>query len=388
MNHFEKNRKAWEFSKQNKGIREVLGDDYLSSRIGYTGLGACLSDVRRAYEASERRDYSAVVRTPEAQRFVENLAVVGQASNSMLIAQFNICYHMLNFDAHGRHAYKVSDGLAMKLALTELRGLKCEDLRLPYKALYLEIPGFLGFKIKNAITGWHEVEGIYVSEDNNDSGQGEGTVAQPVDGGRSWRVCVTAKENENKISDNDDAMVYFTIPLVEGWSLDASLANLAARVYKNQKEDPGLYGVAEETIENWIAVFRWTLNVMLYATTPDGEHETVRDNAEAEAIWRRVQKLPKGPKREGLVGRYKQLDPRLRTLLGRSVKVTPNLRTMFEQRGKGSGNGAFVRTYVAGHWQRYAVGPGRKERRWQFVEPYWRGPEDGVTAEAHAHRFT
>jgi hypothetical protein len=45
-----------------------------------------------------------------------------------------------------------------------------------------------------------------------------------------------------------------------------------------------------------------------------------------------------------------------------------------------------VRTLVPGHFQRYAVGPGRAQRRWQPKEPYWRGPEAGPVA-VRPHRF-
>jgi hypothetical protein len=39
-----------------------------------------------------------------------------------------------------------------------------------------------------------------------------------------------------------------------------------------------------------------------------------------------------------------------------------------------------VQTLVRGHFKRAAHGPGRTERRWVQVEPYWRGPEDAPIA--------
>lgn len=72
-----------------------------------------------------------------------------------------------NHEAEGRQTYQVSPGLAQRLLLTELRGLRCGDLRLPYRALYIEIDPALGFEIPNRITGNHPVYGAYVVEDKN-----------------------------------------------------------------------------------------------------------------------------------------------------------------------------------------------------------------------------
>lgn len=408
MTHWERNKKSIELSfkigKEAEGVQAsvlayAVSQPHYIDRMAVVGLGACLADVRRAYKAAASSDYSQVIRTEEAQRFVGTLEAMSKAAGlptmtAAHIGQFNICYHMLAYEAHGKQTYKVSDGLAMRMALTELRGLKCEDLRLPHKALYLEIPEFLGFKIMNGMSGWHTVDGIYLAEDCSDAGRGVGTTAEALDGGRSWRVCVMGKENDTPIFDNDDAFVYFTIPLVEGWSLDDALNDVARRVYDNKNlaheigpDDPTVTA-PRESLEQFLAVFRWTLNVMLYATTPDAEHEFVRDNPEAEAMWRRIQKLPRGKKREDLNARLRGMEQKPRTLLGRSVRVTPALRSMFEHRESGGGGALLVRTLVSGHWRRFACGEGRKERKWQFVEPYWRGPEDANTAQENEHRLS
>ncbi len=39
-----------------------------------------------------------------------------------------------------------------------------------------------------------------------------------------------------------------------------------------------------------------------------------------------------------------------------------------------------VQSFVRGHWKRQPHGPERSLRRWIFVEPYWRGPEDAPIA--------
>lgn len=39
-----------------------------------------------------------------------------------------------------------------------------------------------------------------------------------------------------------------------------------------------------------------------------------------------------------------------------------------------------VQCLVRGHWKRQAHGPARSLRKFIFVEPYWRGPEDAPIA--------
>lgn len=39
-----------------------------------------------------------------------------------------------------------------------------------------------------------------------------------------------------------------------------------------------------------------------------------------------------------------------------------------------------VQSLVAGHWKRQAYGTGNTLRRWVFIEPYWRGPENAPIA--------
>lgn len=44
-----------------------------------------------------------------------------------------------------------------------------------------------------------------------------------------------------------------------------------------------------------------------------------------------------------------------------------------------------VRHIVRGHWRQQAHGPKHSERRLQWIEPFWKGPADGV---ALAHKYT
>jgi len=46
--------------------------------------------------------------------------------------------------------------------------------------------------------------------------------------------------------------------------------------------------------------------------------------------------------------------------------------------------GPTVRFVVRGHWRDQACGPRLSERRQKWIEPYWKGPEDGaINVRAH-----
>jgi hypothetical protein len=356
-----------------------------------SGLAAVLADVSRAIDETPVESYGHCLYNEHAQRmmltFLKMAERSGASRESLIgpaIAQFGVAYHMLSFAKHGRHTYRVSDGLATQLALTELRGLKCEDLKLPHSSLYLEVPKFLNFKIYNDATGWHDVTGLYITEDNYDSAS-DPSKKEP-DGGRCWRLCVVGASNGNSPERFDDALIYFAIPLVPGWNIDESLKNMGMRALANSAVDPSLAVDFENHLQQWTAIFRWALNVMVYATTPDADHEFIRDNEEAEAIWRRIQKLPKvSKKRDELKSKFKNMDQRPRDFLGRSVRLTAALRSMLDHKNSGHGTQLLVRTLVSGHWMRYATGEGRKERTWKFRSPYWRGPDGAPVAESAEH---
>jgi len=402
--HYEKNKKAVAMASviakkaKEAGVPPfpyIIGDKSYHGMLEVAGLAASYAEIAEAFNESETTDYSSVVRNQKTQTFVNGLSILtksltsyGEHTMSASIGQFNIVYQMLNYERHGKHCYNVSEGLATLLALTELRGLKCEDMKLPHPCVYLELPEQLGFRIRNVVSGWHRAEGLYISEDARDSGRKAGVIAAEPDGGRCWRVCVVGAPNDTATHALDDALVYFTIPLVEGWNTDDSLKELVSRVHGNSTSDPGLNVETEESIAQWLAIFRWSLNVMVYATTPDADHETIRANPDAESIWRRIQKMPKSSKRDELRAKLKGMDQQERTLLGRSVKLTPALRSMAEYKANGGGKALLVRTLVSGHWQRFATGEGRKDRTWKFRSPFWRGPEGAPEADSHEHRLS
>lgn len=61
-------------------------------------------------------------------------------------------------------------------------------------------------------------------------------------------------------------------------------------------------------------------------------------------------------------------------------KVTHDFRQFVKDYTSGTGKRVTIRSLVTGHWKQQPYGPKRSKRKNIFVEPYWRGPEEGRPA--------
>lgn len=314
--------------------------------------------------------------------------------------------HIALWHNYGRHHYTLSDGLATQLALTELRGLRNEDLRLPYRSVFIEVPPHLGFKVfgaSNVGMRSETVEGVFITEDDTDGSlpilvDSKGNPLSKPDSedpdreidarieftsGRSWRILVVSRPFSTSAFVGDTVQINFILSLREGNSVDETIASLTRSIIRAEGTE------APQFIETLLPLWRWLVNVLMYATTPDAEVDSIRANPEADALWRRIEKLPKvSAKRDRLKERLRGMDPHRRTHLGKSVAFTPALRKMYDEHQEGGGTKLRVRTLVAGHWQRFATGKGRVDRVWKFRAPFWRGPEGAPVAEETEHRMS
>lgn len=288
-------------------------------------------------------------------------------------------YHLYWHAQAGQRVYQVSPGLAQQLRDTELRGLDSDDLHLPFENVYLETPPVLGFKVWNNLTGWHECEGIYLTEDNSGMVQEfpEGREGKPVlahrPGWRCWRFMVVGR-SKNPENELDDGLYYFQVDLPPGVSLDAALHNSTIRY---------LATGCENMEELWEPMFRWALNAMLYATCADAESLPTMINREARQLWERLQKLPAGAKRDKLKTEFKKLDPQKRIVLGRAIVYISRDQAEAEDRAAhGAGKPLVLRVRVSGHYKRQFYGVRRMLRKRLWIQPYWKGPEDGVLSSA------
>lgn len=352
---------------------EFFGVDTVSTMFIHAQVVEILDE-----QTMNMRDFSRAFYDRRTQELITTLESLGMPPMESA-TQFTTSHHMVAWNKGGRHTYSVGEGLAVYLALTELRGLKSEDVRLPFKSIRIEVPDVLGFQIyDHKSKSMKPLEAVLLQDDEYLYTPTQTTTAE----GRSLRVLLQSKPFFDDGSDTSAAAQSFiALPLLEGKLLDESIDYVFNRSTEN--------GVDAEEVENWLRIWRWTLNVLMYATNPDAEADVVRGNPDAEAIWRRIQKLPKvSEKRERLKAQLRKMNQRLRTVFGKSVVLTPAMREMYDHQRRGeNGNPLRVRTLVAGHHQRYAVGKGRTERVWKWIAPYWRGPEDAPVAKSTDHKL-
>ena len=341
------------------------GDDLSAamSAMAQAGRPYGLLDVMREYLAPiADLDFQSFFEHPRcqtAQEFLIQLGVDAGAGMTGVLGevrtQLNICWHQLQFRGHGHRTYVVAPGLAQRLLLTELRGVRGTDLALPYPSIYVAVPPELGLVINNAHTGDHAVFGVYISA----------RVSR-------WLLLMCTLPNEKSIGPFDDALSHFVVELSDKPVEDA-LQAFKARVQATAESWSREMNMIGVEVDKWLRVFRWVMNLAFYVTRPgfdDLEH--VELNKEAASLWRRAQKMNKGPKRQKVMERWRAEPKRSRIVVGQKVVFNPNLpRTVGEVTRPLS-----VRSLVAGHWQRYAVGRGRTERVWKYREPFWRGPDD------------
>lgn len=116
----------------------------------------------------------------------------------------------------------------------------------------------------------------------------------------------------------------------------------------------------------WSSVFRWIMNVVLYATMPDAR---VQRDPVTTKHWQRMQKA-KGTARKEAERRWRRLGHRM--IVGQGVEAL--------------GDALKERVLVTGHYRHVVHGPRRSLRRRQWIEPYYKGPEDAPESRTQ-HRL-
>jgi hypothetical protein len=285
-------------------------------------------------------------------------------------------YHMSCHERAGKRVYDVSPGLAQQLRYTEIRGIYADDLRLPYEAIYIQVPEQSGLKVWNQDSGWHNAVGAYIVEDNQMS-----EVDRYEQGGdpgsyRGWRFLLIGEDR----GFGDDALEFFRVLLKAGEKLEDVVARCKREMVQFMEETP--FTVWDGHMEQWEQRFKWCMNVVLYATwTEPGELWIA--NKEARKLWERVQKCGNNKrKRKALSKRFQTLDPMRRIKLGSKIVIDRKSgRNGDEKSGSGGPENPInilrVKTRVTGHWKHVVHGPKHSLRRYQWIEPHWRH-KDGL----------
>jgi hypothetical protein len=305
--------------------------------------------------------------------------------------------HAIEVLAHtGNKTYTVSSGLQWQLENTKLKGYPSEELRLPFPAIYIVTPPDK-YRVYNELTGWHMVEGIYVVED---------TAAVP----RTWRLILVGLPNENSVNENDDAIFHWTVTLDPTLAVDKAIETSILHTEEQLSGKSSHHKVLKDgKIEMFKAVhpfttksresyelmlpilkaaFSYVMNVVLYATLPGADIQTIFASKEYSSLRNRTNKLPKGKKKSKLLGKMRGIAPQPRILLGGNIVIDKFAKEANASDNE-TGRKQKVRYVVSGHWHHYWVGPtGDKKLTRKFVQPYWKGPEHApLTQKKHVLKY-
>ena len=311
------------------------------------------------------------------QQMMTKLRIEGHEAFMNSVAQsVRYAYHIISWAKSGKQRYRLSEGLAQELHDTKFSELSCEDVRLPYPALYIEVPKRLGFQVYNRITGLHPLEGVFLSEDSVVLKQ-KGSNFIPRSGMidpstielSSGRVLHTLLIGSSKNPQNpmDDATCTTTMDMTDG-----------ARKLELEVEETAKVADLEENCSRYPATMAWITNVLLYATWPDAILEKGWADPRAEKLWKAAQQATNRHQAKKLQRKIEQHHATDRiTLLGGNIVVDRTAPLYQAGAGEGTGKRLSIRIRVPGFWKKHQpYGPKRSLRRLAWVRGHYRGPDD------------
>jgi hypothetical protein len=292
---------------------------------------------------------------------------------------FMLTWMMCRYLDTGRKHYEVDDDLALKLLHTELRGLRGQDLRLPYETVCIKVPPSVTIVMKDEVP-WQKITSVVIAEEPEGSAEVTNIVGgyDPATKSafhqlmgkptyvRAWRVSMFGEafmpSGDRIQSQERDAFYRFSMQLFDEKPLDEIM-------------EFAICHNSEATRPMWIEGFRWALNVMIYATSVEHGELFVKDKKAAAMVKRAEQAMEGSKLRRNLLTAAAQLEPgqyrRLKDV------VTDRAKLPADSSGIPNGRTLSVRTRVTGHWRRQVCGAGRALRKLTWIEPFWRGPMFG-----------
>lgn len=267
-----------------------------------------------------------------------------------------------HFTEDGEKVYELSPALSQRLAHTDVRGVDCANVRLPFPSIAFKVPPESGSDIHEVII--METPAVAALTESM-----QRAFSRFLDQNNTLRRLNVPENTVPRCftffgarSNTPDDIVVSTFWLPDGMSIDE--ANSL------QMSDPAHHtDVARFTT--------FCMNAVLYLTWPDANEEFAeRVNSDWAEMKRKVATL-NGYKKERAKERLKTMYANRRIYVGAKV---PFLST--QESVSGSGAPLLVRTLVSGHWKMQPCGPKQSERKLIRIEPFWRGPLDAPVTNA------
>lgn len=280
-------------------------------------------------------------------------------------ALYTLTLFLAEYRTQGRQTFVVPSEMQEALSRTSLEDVGFNELKLPYRCLYLALPDCKAQIWGGEQTRWHQAGGVFLRHIP------PGGTIEDVDG---MRVCpegminvyIWGMENERSHGPGDDASMWFTFDLAEMKTTDLETYLLA--MLNDPERDVSLAEMTDfgrslglstqmprgdggQAIKSILHVMRVVFNALLYMDCQDAE--ITLDEAVVEADFRRKEiNAALGRMKNPKKGRGRKLRKQLASLpadivswVGRSVRI----------RGGGSSTNTGTGTpqrehWVRGHW--------------------------------------
>lgn len=230
---------------------------------------------------------------------------------------------------------------------TDLKGSDFEDLKLPFRTIYIQLP-------PNPYKVWIKgevgnLEGVYVTQDTGDPGV-------------SWTIMILVGRKDDMLDPCDDCL--FSMPvLLEAGPLDTQV-EIRLEDLKRRKHEPE----AVNNLGQFGDVFKWVLNCLLYINSEGADLKRGWFHEKAAATM----KAAKGNKKRNIRHTLEETSTEV-TWVGRSVKIE-KARIEGEPRGPLDGERDSPRLHwVRGFYRMQVYGAGRALRKKTWVKPFLRG---------------
>jgi hypothetical protein len=251
-------------------------------------------------------------------------------------------WHHYRWHHTGRTIYDVHPALAHSFMDTEVT-VQPHVLRLECPTVYLGLLD-LGLTVWHQITGEHRLNGMYLSLDEERTGEQEIFV-------------VVVGEAHPGSPANDNALCSFSIPLDGSTDIEQKLQEI-----DQQPDRARLLGPNAKRFVSWA---RLALNSLLYIQHVKEDVVHHKEHGVPPSKLAHANAIKSKKQRETYLSKYRS-DVRY---------VQLGARFATDASGGAEREGAVVRHLVRGHWRWQVCGKGRAERRLMWIRPHWRGED-------------
>jgi hypothetical protein len=243
--------------------------------------------------------------------------------------------------------YLVAPGLLQQLQETKLTGVTCADIKLPFDVITVHLSRPVPLKTYK----------VY-------------KLALFIEQFQDTRI-LTIIAFARHIVNAKDNFIVLPIPLMEDATFDTTIAHQMDKETETLDEDG--------TNQTLMGLCNLVANTIMYATWPDADILDEFTNPQAKILWNKIQGTPPSKRRDRLQAMLDSMDTTKHKVLGSSIIYISRQQAEKEDNdlAQQTGKKLVLRVRVAGHWTNQAHGPRHSLRKRIWIQPYWKGPEDG-----------